>query len=341
MKAHKFADIFPMMSSKEFGELKKDIKENGLIDPIITYEEKILDGRNRYKACEDVGVKPRFKNFDGEDALQHVMSTNLKRRYLTDSQKVIVGIRYKKSYNLQNPQGSRTDLTSSTSGRSRLKASEQVGVSGSYIDMGEAVIKAKPEMEEKIMSGEIKVKTAFREIQIEKQEEEIKNVKSVKGEYDVIVIDPPWPYEEKYDPDGRRGACPYPLMSIPEISKIRLPAKDNSVLWLWTTHRFIWDAKKLMEDWGFEYKAILTWDKEKMGLGVWLRMQSEFCLVGIKGKPLWKLKDQRDILREPRTTHSTKPESFYNLVDSICGDVRKLDYFNNGRIRKGWDSYGI
>ena len=344
MEVHNYADIFPMMTSKEYNELKRDIKENGQMDDIITYEGKILDGRNRFKATSELGIKPNLSEYEGDNPLQYVMSTNLKRRHLTDSQKAIVGRRYVKYYSIlaKQSQGQRSDLTSvnqfTNVERASDKAGEVVGVSGRYIDMADEVINKRPEMEEKIMSGEIKLKQVHRDIKLDEQKKEIETLKKVKGEYDVIVIDPPWPYEERYDPDNRRGALPYPSMSLPDIKSIKLPASDNSVLFLWSTHRFLFDAKVLMDNWGYEYKATMVWDKEKMGLGVWLRMQVEFCLIGIKGKPHWNLKNQRDIIREPRTTHSTKPKTFYSFVESITAG-RKLDYFARKK-REGWDVYG-
>lgn len=55
MEAHKFADIFPMIEGNELEVLKNDIQEHGLLNPIVLYEGKILDGRNRFKACEENG----------------------------------------------------------------------------------------------------------------------------------------------------------------------------------------------------------------------------------------------------------------------------------------------
>jgi len=350
MEAHNYADIFPLMSSKEFNELKRDIKENGLLEPILLYEGKILDGRNRYNASQAVGVEIKTREYTGTNPLQYVMSTNLKRRHLTDSQKAIVGRRYVKYYSILARKRQR-DLNKpelmelvpqADKGKARDKAGEVVGVSGRYIDIAEEVISKRPEMEEKIMRGEIKLKQVHRDIKLDEQKKEIEKLKEVTGEYDVIVIDPPWKYyeDEKYDNENYMGriVAPYPTMTIPEIRNIKLPSADNCVLWLWTTHKFIWDAKEILDKWGFEYKAILVWDKEKLGIGKTLRMQVEFCLIGIKGKPYWNLKNQRDIIREPRTTHSTKPESFYKLVESITTG-RKLDYFAR-KQREGWDVYG-
>jgi len=158
------------------------------------------------------------------------------------------------------------------------------------------------------------------------------------GKFSVIVIDPPWPYGTQYDKDNRRVASPYTELSIKELEAMTMPAADDCSLWLWTTHKFIWDAKKLMELWGFEYKAILVWNKEKMGMGVWLRMQCEFCLVGIKGSPSWAMTNQRDILTEARGEHSVKPDSFYKLVESVCKG-KKIDIFSRKK-RTNWTIYG-
>jgi len=177
------------------------------------------------------------------------------------------------------------------------------------------------------------------EAKIESQKEEIKKgLLSPTGLFDHIVIDPPWPYGTEYDDESRRVASPYPEMSLEDIKDIKLPTKDNCILWLWTTHRFIWDAKTIMDYWGFKYVGILIWNKELLGIGRWLRMQCEFCLVGIKGNPLWDAKDITDIISEKRTSHSTKPEAFYKMIDSkFVGS--KLDYFGR-KEREGWSIYG-
>ena len=160
----------------------------------------------------------------------------------------------------------------------------------------------------------------------------------MEGKYQVIVIDPPWKYGTKYDPDSRRVASPYPEMSIEELEKIELPADDDCVLWLWTTNAFLHDAFHLMEKWGFEYKTMLTWVKDRMGVGEWLRGQTEHCLLGIKGKPVFRRNDQSTVLFAPNRGHSRKPDEFYEMVDRICIG-RKLDYFGTKK-REGWDIYG-
>ena len=178
-----------------------------------------------------------------------------------------------------------------------------------------------------------------REQDIQKQSEDIaKGIEPVNGLFDVVAMDPPWPYGRKYDPETSRVANPYPEMTIEEISEIEVPCKNDSVLFLWTTHMFLPDAFKLLRDWGFAYKATLVWNKEKMGMGHWLRMQCEFCLIGIKGKPHWVNTRFRDILNEPRREHSRKPDSFFEMVNEITHGSR-LEYFSREQ-RENWHIYG-
>ncbi|MCG7945833.1 MAG: ParB/RepB/Spo0J family partition protein [Candidatus Thiodiazotropha taylori] len=88
---HEIANIFPLIHGKEFVELKEDIKQNGCIEPIVLYEGQILDGRNRFRACQEVGVQPEYIDYEGDDPLSHVISLNIHRRHLDESQRAMVG----------------------------------------------------------------------------------------------------------------------------------------------------------------------------------------------------------------------------------------------------------
>ena len=185
-----------------------------------------------------------------------------------------------------------------------------------------------------------KIKQEKRKESIQKQVETIeKGIEAPTGKFDVIAIDPPWNYGTQFNASGRRVANPYPEMTQEELKKIELPASENCVLFLWTTHKFIWDAKELLDEWGFEYRSMFVWDKQKIGMGNLVRMQCEFCLMGIKGNPVFRdAHNIRDIFSEPRREHSRKPEAFYDMVNSLCVG-RKLDYFSREH-RNGWCSYG-
>lgn len=186
-----------------------------------------------------------------------------------------------------------------------------------------------------------KIKQAKREAEIQRQVEELEQhtPEVPDGLFDVIVMDPPWAYGTGYDANGRRCANPYPEMTQEQLKAIDLPAAENCVLFLWTTHKFIWDAKELLNTWGFEYRNILVWDKQVMGMGNLFRMRCEFCLVATKGKPIFRdVHNLEDIIEEKRREHSRKPEGFYEMVNTLCVG-RKLDYFSRTQ-REGWDVFG-
>ena len=83
MKAHPYADAWPLLGEDELAELAEDIRANGLLDPIVTLDGLILDGRNRYAACGLSGVEPITEAFSGTDdeALAFVQSVNGARRH--------------------------------------------------------------------------------------------------------------------------------------------------------------------------------------------------------------------------------------------------------------------
>lgn len=85
-QSHALADLFPLIEGAEFDELVSSIKAHGLREPITLYNNLILDGRNRYRACEASGVEPRFEEFTGEDPRAFVADKNLHRRHLNPSQ---------------------------------------------------------------------------------------------------------------------------------------------------------------------------------------------------------------------------------------------------------------
>lgn len=347
MKTKKeFQDLIPPLSPEEFIGLEESIKKEGCREPLILWNDILIDGHNRKLICDKYSIPYETKEleFENENEVKLWMIDNqLNRRNLSDVDKFLL---IKKKHAVTVSDTVSTSVTEKLGRKPRKNLSSDLGWSIGKTQAYSQVINSHPEKINDIRKEKTSVweiikndKKKKRKEELEKQKEEIEELAPLKDRYDVIVIDPPWPYGRKYDPEGSRSANPYPEMSIEELRKIDLHSDDDCVLFLWTTHQFIWEAKELMNKWGFEYKAILVWDKEKMGMGNWLRMQCEFCLIGIKGKPIWDAKDIRDIIREPRTKHSTKPESFYSMIDkNFVG--KKLDYFNNGRKRKDWDSYG-
>src|SRR5258706_1589324 len=90
MKFHDLANIFPLLEGDDFQALVDDVRENVLHEPIVVYDDQILDGRNRYRACVEANVEPRFVPYLGDDPVAFVVSLNLRRRHLNESQRAMV-----------------------------------------------------------------------------------------------------------------------------------------------------------------------------------------------------------------------------------------------------------
>lgn len=89
---HPVADLFPMLAEDELDELAADIKQRGLLQPLVLDGEgRILDGRNRLAACRLAGVEPRFTTYDGDDAAGFALAINGQRREMSKRQKATLG----------------------------------------------------------------------------------------------------------------------------------------------------------------------------------------------------------------------------------------------------------
>ena len=98
LEPHPFAALFPGLPPEELTQLARDIKERGQLEPIILYKGVILDGRNRYRACQIAGVKPRIEEFDAKATKrspeEFVLSRNLRRRHLSVGQKAAIALEW-------------------------------------------------------------------------------------------------------------------------------------------------------------------------------------------------------------------------------------------------------
>jgi N6-adenosine-specific RNA methylase IME4/predicted double-glycine peptidase len=372
-----FKKHIPPLTVEEFKQLEENCIAEGIRDAIITWQGFIIDGHNRYEIAQKHGLRYQVEEneFEGEDKVELWMIDNQSgRRNLTDGWKYKLQQRkkeilLKKGKEEKSKAGgdkksllSNIDKSDFKTNNERHNTQKEIAKaldwSTGKVAMADVVFKkATPELEEKVLNNEITINQAYQEIKkeekkaerievIQKQIEDIESgiLPELKGLYDVVSIDPPWPYEgnnksiTSFDAVGRRVANPYPEMSIQEIKEIELPLMNDAVVLLWTTHKFLPDAFDILKTWGLEYKATLVWNKEKIGMGAWLRMQCEFCLIGIKGKPYWNNTEHRDILNEPRREHSRKPDKFFELIEKITLG-RRLEYFSREK-RTGWEVYG-
>ena len=94
LKSHPAAEIFPLMEGPTFDALVGDIREHGQREPIVVLERLILDGRNRYRACQKLGIKPITVEWDGSGTPEaYVISKNVHRRHLNETQRAMIAAR--------------------------------------------------------------------------------------------------------------------------------------------------------------------------------------------------------------------------------------------------------
>jgi N6-adenosine-specific RNA methylase IME4 len=132
-------------------------------------------------------------------------------------------------------------------------------------------------------------------------------------------------------------------MSIDAIRALPVTnlAHDDALLWLWTTNSYLREAFSVVDSRGFRHKTVLTWAKDRIGTGDWLRGQTEHCLLAVRGRPVVTLTSQSTLLTGPLREHSRKPDEFYALVESLCPAPTggRLELFAR-QARPGWAAMG-
>ena len=166
--------------------------------------------------------------------------------------------------------------------------------------------------------------------------------------YDLIVIDPPWNLRKlSHDSRPNQVDFPYETMTLDDIKAMNIKslAKDQSWLFLWTTQKYLFEAKEILEGWGFNFLMTQVWEKTfgvSSGMALYgFRWNAEFILIGftgkapnlwVKNKPLIPLVFQAENIK-----HSRKPCRFYNMIADLGKD--KIDIFARSK-REGWEVWG-
>lgn len=181
---HPLAHLMPAMRDAEYEELREDIAANGLHEPISLFEGKVLDGRHRYRACEELGLYPTFSSYEGDAPAAFVLSLNVKRRQLTQSQKAMLatdflpylaeegraaqaraGRRFGRGMNsLESSDSKLSEEEVPTPGRSAQRAAEQVGVGHAQVVRANRVKRESPELADQVRRGETTVTAAYAKV---------------------------------------------------------------------------------------------------------------------------------------------------------------------------------
>ena len=371
MQFHDLANVFPLIEGDEFAGLVADIGKQGLLEAIVLLDGKILDGRNRYRACLEAGVEPHFEEFDGEDPVAFVVSKNVARRHLDESQRALAAARIatlQKGANQHSPIGE--TRTQAEAAQILNVGKRSVERARDVLDQGEAtLVKAveqgkvsvsaaadvatlpKREQAEIVAKGEKEILEAAKRIRLQKAEVRRMEIQAVSarevvipdGKFGTIVIDPPWQME-KIERDLRENQVgfDYPTMSEEELAAFPVPsiAADDCHLFCWTTHKFLPMSLRLLDAWGFRYVLTMVWHKpggfQPFGLP---QYNCEFALYARKGAPQFiDTKAFNTCFSAPRREHSRKPDEFYDVVRRVTNGQR-IDVFSRER-RDGFSQLG-
>ncbi len=361
---HEAANVFPLMEGNGFLALVEDIRQNGLIEPIWTYQAKIVDGRNRYRACLEAGVEPVFQEWSGTGTLAaFVVSKNLTRRHLSESQRSMIAAKLanmrqgRPSEKVPIGTFSQNDMATllNVSERSVKRANKVLRAGTSElinaVDNDKIAVAAAanlvdrpPEYQQavvaKIASGEAKGVVDARRLL---KREEAKIAPAMDGKYKVIYADPPWNYGDKRDGHTTGAEDHYPSMTIQELCE--LPVKDlaeeNAVLYLWVTSPLLEECFDVIRAWGFKYKTSFVWDKVKHNMGHYNSVRHELLLVCTRGSCLPdnpKLYDS--VVSIERTDkHSEKPEEFRKIIDDLYTTGNRIELFAR-KAPTNWTVWG-
>jgi N6-adenosine-specific RNA methylase IME4/ParB-like chromosome segregation protein Spo0J len=376
MQFHPLADLFPLMQGVEFDAFAADIKARGLLRPIIVHEDKILDGRNRHRACKQAGVIPRLERYTGKDPLGFIISSNLHRWHLNESQRAMVAARLETMR--QGRRGKDANLHVSRDSAAQRLAVSPRSVASAAVVHGHGT----PELIRAVDGGKIPVSVAA-SIAMLPQAQQAKAVaeparakhiaKAVRRAerelefaggtaraaaelgnkfYGVLYADPP-PFFKPYSLEtgmDRAADNHYPTMSIAALHAMapKIPAEKNCRLYLWSTVPLLPQMLELMNVWRFAYSSHMVWVKGtldgsavKSGTGYETFNAHELLLIGDKGDVPSPAPGEQPVsaIFAPRGRHSRKPDVFAEMIERLFPNVPKLEMFAR-KPRPGWDVWG-
>jgi len=372
IECHPIATLFPLMEGEEFEAFKADIAAHGVREPVWLHPDgRLLDGRNRYLACHQLGMKPPTRVWHGQESVVAlVLSLNLQRRHLTSSQRAAIAVELLPLLEAaaQHRQratwlaGRDKDGTpifgagnhSRTEGE-RGKASEQaaalVGTNGRYVAQAKKLKATVPDVFASVLKGKLTLPQARQQLARQREPDVTHPLPFPEDSYAVILADPPWPFQvwNQATGNGRSAESHYPTMSLEAIRALPVGelAAENCALFLWAVWPSLPEALQVIAAWGFEYKTLAwIWVKQTatghgwhVGMGYYTRANSELCLLAVKGRMPMAVHNELSLIVTPLRAHSQKPDEQYAKIERLYPTVPKIELFAR-QCWPGWEVWG-
>lgn len=381
IKTHPAASQFPLLPDDRLQTLAADISANGQRESIKLFDGMILDGRNRYAACRMASVEPRVEALPSDiDPWAYVWSLNGERRDLTADQRYLIWkscsgqsaawqerrqrirdeANRKRSEALRGNDNAAKEqktvvplvagpLLIDVAGDKNITPAAKASASHTNrgaVERMDRLVRERPDLAEQVRTGELPGSTAVREMVrpalIEKLESiKTREAKTLAGEYDVIVIDPPWPMQKiELDRNPAAVALDYLTMTEEELSVLPIPAARDCHVWVWATQKYLPMAMRLLDTWQLKYVCTFVWKKsggfQPFGLP---QYNCEMALYARKGAPQFiDTKNFPICFDAPRGAHSEKPDLFYETIRRVTAG-RRIDIFAR-RVIPGFDGWG-
>lgn len=170
--------------------------------------------------------------------------------------------------------------------------------------------------------------------------------------YDIIYADPPWKQTRGGKKNVRQNSSgkplDYPVCSLLEIEEHLRQAdsltEGDSVLFLWTIDKYLFEAQQIAEMLGYKLHARMIWDKVTgIPAAFTVRYGHEYLLYMYKGKLTPVAKEERGkihtVFREKVQKHSQKPDIAYEIIERLYPSQLKIELYAR-RSRPGWDCWG-
>ena len=295
-------EAFPPMTHDQFLGLKRSIERNGQREPIVVWNNRIVDGRHRLKACQELGIQPVVKRFTGDyqQAVSAAFAANVNRRQLGTGQLALLAAQLATRRPGQTKVAKQIEAVLSQPEAAALfgvsrdavqKACRLVlgnntalldGVHTGSMTLNEAYVTAntgKTGLRVKTTDDERKALRVAAAVK-ERLGNESRNLRLVKQaatsaknlalptgvRHSVILADPPWDYGMADDRSASRiiPHAKYPVMTIAAICEMGVDeiAADDAMLFMWCPASLLPDGLKVMAAWGFDYSTNWIWHKD-------------------------------------------------------------------------------